>query len=158
VTRTLSLVEAVRVRVRPARHVVVTDLYLAGEANPDGVTGEVIADALMRRDPGLDTLYCGDSISSANCSSTSSTDSDVILFFGAGDVGSVIATLPGGTDVNVIEAARTSRGIACAEHAPLGARTTYRVGGTARVVGHPVVDRGRVRGALGTADDGHADW
>jgi UDP-N-acetylmuramate--alanine ligase len=96
VTRTLSLVDQFASAFDGARHVIVTDLYLAGEANPDAVTGEVIANALMRRDPSLDTLYCGDLALVGELLEHLVTDSDVILFLGAGDVGSVIATLPGG--------------------------------------------------------------
>ncbi len=96
VTRTLSLADQFASAFDGARHVIVTDLYLAGEANPDAVTGEVVANALIRRDPSLDTLYCGDLSLVGELLEHLVTDSDVILFLGAGDVGSVIATLPGG--------------------------------------------------------------
>ena len=79
-----------------ARHVIVTDLYLAGEANPNGVTGEVIATALTRHHPGLDILYCARLELVVDLLDELSNDSDVVLFLGAGDVASVIATLPGG--------------------------------------------------------------
>jgi len=96
VTRTLALVDQFASAFEGARHVVVTDLYLAGEANPDAVTGEIIANALIRRDPSLDTLYCSDLALVGELLDHLVTDSDVILFLGAGDVGSIIATLPGG--------------------------------------------------------------
>lgn len=96
VTRTRALVDQFASAFDGARHVVVTDLYLAGEANPDGVTGEIVANALTRRDPSLDTLYCSDLALVGELLEHLVTDSDVILFLGAGDVGSVIATLPGG--------------------------------------------------------------
>jgi UDP-N-acetylmuramate--alanine ligase len=96
VTRTLALVDQFATAFEGARHVIVTDLYLAGEPNPDAVTGEIIANALIRRDPSLDTLYCGDLVLVGELLEHLVADSDVILILGAGDVGSVIATLPGG--------------------------------------------------------------
>jgi UDP-N-acetylmuramate--alanine ligase len=96
VTRTLALVDQFASAFEGARHVIVTDLYLAGEPNPDAVTGEIIANALIRRDPSLDTLYCGDLALVGELLEHLVADSDVILILGAGDVGSVIATLPGG--------------------------------------------------------------
>ncbi len=44
VTRTLALVDQFAPAFVGARHVIVTDVYSAGEANPSGVTGELIAE------------------------------------------------------------------------------------------------------------------
>lgn len=96
VTRTLALVDQFASAFEGARHVIVTDLYLAGEDNPEAITGEILADALLRNDPSLDTLYCADLALVGELLEHLVSDSDVILFLGAGDVGSVIATLPGG--------------------------------------------------------------
>jgi len=96
VSRTIALVEEFGAAFSLARHVIVTDLYLAGEANPNGVTGEVIATALTRHHPGLDILYCARLELVVDLLDELSNDSDVVLFLGAGDVASVIATLPGG--------------------------------------------------------------
>jgi len=96
VTRTLALTDQFPKAFAGARHVIVTDLYSAGEANPDGVTGEVVAHALQRFDPSLDTLYCKDLSLVTEILEQLVEDSDVILVLGAGDVGSLIAALPGG--------------------------------------------------------------
>ena len=96
VTRTLALVDQFAGAFEGARHVIITDLYSAGEANPNGVTGELVAQALQRFDSGLDTLYCGDLQLVGELLEQLVDDSDVILVLGAGDVGSVISTLPGG--------------------------------------------------------------
>jgi UDP-N-acetylmuramate--alanine ligase len=96
VTRTLALVDQFAGAFGGARHVIITDLYTAGEANPDGVTGELVAEALQRFDPALDTLYCGDLHLVGELLEQLVDDSDVILVLGAGDIGSVISTLPGG--------------------------------------------------------------
>lgn len=96
VTRTLALVDQFATAFSGARHVVVTDLYSAGEANPTSLTGEVVADALRRYDPLIDTSYCAELDRVAAALEPLVDDSDVILVLGAGDVGSVIASLPGG--------------------------------------------------------------
>jgi UDP-N-acetylmuramate--alanine ligase len=96
VTRTLALADQFAPAFSGARHVVVTDLYGAGEANPTGVTGELVASSLQGFDPSLDTIYCADLGLVGELLSQLAEDSDVILVLGAGDVGSIIATLPGG--------------------------------------------------------------
>jgi UDP-N-acetylmuramate--alanine ligase len=96
VTRTLALVDQFAGAFEGARHVIITDVYTAGEANPDGVTGEVVARALQRFDPNLDTLYCADLQLVGELLEQLVDDTDVILVLGAGDVASIISTLPGG--------------------------------------------------------------
>ncbi|HEV3187083.1 MAG TPA: UDP-N-acetylmuramate--L-alanine ligase [Acidimicrobiales bacterium] len=96
VTRTLALVDQFASAFEGARHVIVTDVYAAGEANPTGVTGEIIADALRRHDPSLDTLYCSDLALVGGLLEDLVDDSDVLLILGAGDVGSVVSQLAGG--------------------------------------------------------------
>ncbi len=96
VTRTLALVEQFAPAFRGARHVVVTDLYSAGEANPTSVTGELVADALVHYDSSLDTTYRAEFAGVLKALEQLASDSDVILVLGAGDVGSLIDELPGG--------------------------------------------------------------
>ncbi|MGH3733297.1 MAG: UDP-N-acetylmuramate--L-alanine ligase [Acidimicrobiales bacterium] len=96
VTRTLALVDQFAGAFAGARHVIITDLYSAGEANPEGVTGELVARAVQRFDPSLDTVYCEDLQLVGALLEQLADDSDVILVLGAGDVGSIISTLPGG--------------------------------------------------------------
>ncbi len=96
VTRTLALAAQFASAFAGARHVIVTDIYTAGEANPEGVTGELIATALQRFDPAMDTLYCNDLTVVAELLEHLSEDSDAILVLGAGDVGLIIDTLRGG--------------------------------------------------------------
>jgi UDP-N-acetylmuramate--alanine ligase len=96
VTRTLALATQFARAFAGARHVIVTDIYTAGEANPEGVTGELIATALQRFDPAMDTLYCSDLAIVPELLEHLSEDSDAILVLGAGDVGAIIDTLRGG--------------------------------------------------------------
>lgn len=96
VSRTLALADQFASAFEGARHVVVTDIYTAGEANPEKVTGELIATALQRFDPAMDTLYCKDLGLVGELLEQLSDDSDVILVLGAGDIGSIVDTLQGG--------------------------------------------------------------
>jgi UDP-N-acetylmuramate--alanine ligase len=96
ITRTLALLEQFAPAFRGARHVVVTDLYSAGEANPTSVTGEVVAEALARYDRSIDTLYRAELADVVASLGALVGDSDVILVLGAGDVGSLVEMLPGG--------------------------------------------------------------
>ncbi|MHB8379609.1 MAG: UDP-N-acetylmuramate--L-alanine ligase [Acidimicrobiales bacterium] len=96
VTRTLALVDQFASAFEGARHVIVTGLYRAGEANPTAVTGEVIANAIRRHHPSLDTLYCDDLGLVGELLEQLVDDSDVLLVLGAGDVGSIINDLAGG--------------------------------------------------------------
>ncbi len=96
VTRTLALLEQFAPAFEGARHVVVTDLYGAGEANPTSVTGEVVADALGRYDRSMDTSYRAELADVVTSLNALVGDSDVILVLGAGDVGTIVGMLPGG--------------------------------------------------------------
>jgi UDP-N-acetylmuramate--alanine ligase len=96
VTRTVALVDQFAGAFAGAGHVIVTDLYGAGEPNPRGVTGEVVAIALQRHDPNIDTIYCADLDLVGELLEQLVDESDVVLVLGAGDVASIISTLPGG--------------------------------------------------------------
>jgi UDP-N-acetylmuramate--alanine ligase len=97
VTRTRALVEQFATAFAGARHVIVTDLYTAGEANPDGVTGEVVVDALRRADPSVSVTYCAEPADVPGVLEPLVGATDVLLVLGAGDVASVLlAALPGG--------------------------------------------------------------
>jgi UDP-N-acetylmuramate--alanine ligase len=96
VTRTLALVDEFAPAFRGARHVIVTDLYSAGEPNPTSVTGEVVAEALARYDPSIDTSYRAELDGVVAALDALVEDSDVILVLGAGDVGALVGMLAGG--------------------------------------------------------------
>lgn len=96
VTRTLALVDQFAGAFAGASHVVITDLYLAGEANPTGATGAMIAEAITRHDANLDVHYCARLGDVASVLDEVSRDSDALLVLGAGDVGAVIDDLAGG--------------------------------------------------------------
>lgn len=93
VTRTLSLVEDFAPAFDLASAVIVTDIYLAGESNPTGATGEVIAEVLRRR--GAVVTYCAAIDDVPDALEKLHEDSDVVVLLGAGDVASVAPKLTG---------------------------------------------------------------
>ena len=94
-TRTTALADAFAPAFDLASAVVVTDIYPAGEANPDGVTGEVVAHAIRERGA-TDVSYCASLADLPEVLATLRDRSDVVLLLGAGDVASVAARLDGG--------------------------------------------------------------
>jgi UDP-N-acetylmuramate--alanine ligase len=95
VTRTLSLVDDFAPSFDLAAAVVVTDIYRAGEANPTGVTGEVIAEAIERRGAGVVTTYVASIDDVPDALEALHVTSDVVVLLGAGDVASLATRLRG---------------------------------------------------------------
>ncbi len=95
VTRTLALVEDFAPSFDLAATVIVTDIYSAGEENPTGVTGEVVANAIRRRGAGGVTTYCASSDDVPDVLETVHDDSDVVVLLGAGDIASIATKLRG---------------------------------------------------------------
>jgi UDP-N-acetylmuramate--alanine ligase len=95
VTRTLSLVDDFAPAFDLATAVIVTDIYPAGEPNPTGVTGEVIARAILRRDAGVPVTYCAATDDVPDALEAHHDTSDVVVLLGAGDVASVAKHLRG---------------------------------------------------------------
>jgi len=95
VTRTLSLVEDFAPAFDLASAVIVTDIYTAGEPNPTGVTGEVIAEAIIRRGTGATTTYCASILDVPDALEALHATSDAVVLLGAGDVASVARHLRG---------------------------------------------------------------
>jgi UDP-N-acetylmuramate--alanine ligase len=95
VTRTLALVEDFAPSFDLATTVIVTDIYRAGEPNPTGVTGEVVADAIRKRGAGATTVYCPSIDDVPKVLERFHDTSDVVVLLGAGDVASVATRLRG---------------------------------------------------------------
>ncbi|MGH9020833.1 MAG: UDP-N-acetylmuramate--L-alanine ligase, partial [Acidimicrobiales bacterium] len=94
VTRTLALAEEFAPSFDGAARVVVTDLYAAGEANPTGVSGELVAAPLRARRDGV--VYAPRTADAVAALVEWHDVSDVIVVLGAGDVARVIDDLDGG--------------------------------------------------------------
>jgi UDP-N-acetylmuramate--alanine ligase len=92
ITRTRSLAASFAPAFDEATSVIVTDIYSAGEANPDGVTGEIVAKSISERRANAVT-YCSSLADVPAVLDTLRDRSDVILLLGAGDVAKVVAPL-----------------------------------------------------------------
>jgi UDP-N-acetylmuramate--alanine ligase len=95
VTRTLALADEFAPSFDLASEVIVTDIYRAGEANPTGVTGEVIARAVSARGAGVTTTYVASLDDVPTALERVHDRSDVVVLLGAGDVASVATRLRG---------------------------------------------------------------
>ncbi len=98
VTRTLTLAEEFAPAFDGVDHVIVTDIYTAGEANPTGLTGEVVYQSIATRAAGVGASYVGELRDVPAALEALHDQNDVVLLLGAGDVASVAAELPGGVD------------------------------------------------------------
>ena len=95
VTRTLALVDAFADAFEGAAQLVVTDLYDAGEANPLGVSAEIVAEAVHRNHPEARVTFVGALRNAVTVASEleRGSDFDVVLVLGAGDVPTIIESL-----------------------------------------------------------------
>lgn len=98
VTRTTNLVSAFAGAFEGAREVIVTDIYDAGEPNPLGVTGEIVANAIREVNHTATTVYAPTFSDVRAQLERVRGHCDVILLLGAGDIASVVATLDEGSD------------------------------------------------------------
>jgi UDP-N-acetylmuramate--alanine ligase len=90
VTRTTSLAAAFGEAFEGAREVIVTDIYDAGEANPLGVTGEIVAHAIRDRDDATHVVYAATVSEVLERLERVRERCDIILLLGAGDIASQI--------------------------------------------------------------------
>ncbi len=96
VTRTVALAGSFAGAFAAASRVVVTDIYDAGEANPDGVTGEVVRYELVALRGERGVTYASDLVAVAALLGEWDDPGDVIILLGAGDVADVASHLSGG--------------------------------------------------------------
>lgn len=96
VTRTIALAADFADAFDSAQRVIVTDIYRAGEANPTGVTGQLVAEAVARSFEGpVDYAATFDDVVAALAAGSGP---DAIFFLGAGDIADAIGRLAGGLD------------------------------------------------------------
>ncbi len=96
VTRTATLAGTFAGAFAAASRVVVTDIYTAGEANPEGLTGEVVRDELVALRGARDVAYARDLVGVAALLGEWTEPGDAIILLGAGDVAEVATHLSGG--------------------------------------------------------------
>lgn len=92
-TRTLHLADAFADAFDDAARVIVTDVYPAGEANPGGVSGRLVADAIRRAHPEARCTYVAELRDVLGALGAFEDAGDAIVFVGAGDVGGLALTL-----------------------------------------------------------------
>ena len=116
---------------------VMTDIYRAGEENPEGITGEFLADFVKARAQ-TSVTYAASLRDASEVLEGTSRDKDLLLILGAGDVTTVLEHLH-----DVTQRAWTPRSSSAGPDdyflghdsrveygAALGGRTTYRAGGS----------------------------
>jgi UDP-N-acetylmuramate--alanine ligase len=96
VTRTLQLAPQFAAAFDLAQNVVITDIYAAGEDNPTGVTGEIIANHVRLSSPSATCAYGATFGDVLEILEVKHDQSDVLLLLGAGDIASVATSLSGG--------------------------------------------------------------
>jgi len=95
VTRTLSLAQQLATALEGADNIVVADIYTSGEANPTGVTGELVARHIDTTR--VATSAYGSTFDDVlNVLEAHHDQSDVVLLLGAGDIAQVAQRLSGG--------------------------------------------------------------
>jgi UDP-N-acetylmuramate--alanine ligase len=95
ITRTVNLLEEFVDAFEGVTHLVVTDIYTAGEENPNGVTGQVLADRVHAAHPTLHVTYAPTLAQAEDALAALAANVDAILVLGAGDVGTIAANLTG---------------------------------------------------------------
>ncbi|MHB1208335.1 MAG: UDP-N-acetylmuramate--L-alanine ligase [Acidimicrobiales bacterium] len=98
VTRTTSLVSSFASAFEGAREVIVTDIYDAGEPNPLGITGEIVADAIREANDSARVVYAATFSEVHDQLERICQDCDVILLLGAGDIATAVTSLIEGHD------------------------------------------------------------
>ena len=134
VTRTINVGAGFAPSFDDVDVVIVTDIYTAGEANPQGVTGEVVAESLRARGRG-EVHYSPTLATAAATLDQVARDADLVLLLGAGNVNEVldlldVAAPPRESPAQGVRRFFLGTGPHVTYDAPLGARTTYRVGGS----------------------------
>ncbi len=91
VTRTVAIGEGFAPAFDGADVVVIADLYTAGEANPQGITGAYVATPLATRRNGVFYAPTFDDVRTQ----LATVEADIVLLLGAGDIATVLDDLPG---------------------------------------------------------------
>ena len=97
VTRTTNLAQEFGTAFEGLDELIVTDIFTAGESNPDGITGQVIVDAVRERSS-TPVRYIADRREAAAYLQAQQGDADIVLVLGAGDIGELATWLTGNFD------------------------------------------------------------
>jgi UDP-N-acetylmuramate--alanine ligase len=97
VTRTSNLAQEFGTAFEGLDELIVTDIFTAGEPNPDGITGQVIVDAVLERSS-TPARFIADRREAAAYLLKQGVDADIVLVLGAGDIGDLASWLTGNFD------------------------------------------------------------
>lgn len=97
VSRTTNLTAEFGTAFEGVAELIVTDIFASGEPNPEGVTGQIIVDAVRERSS-TPVRYIADRRQAATYIQTRQDEADVVLVLGAGDIGELAAWLTKGSD------------------------------------------------------------
>jgi UDP-N-acetylmuramate--alanine ligase len=93
VTRTTKLAPEFAASFDGLQALVVTDIYRAGEANPEGVTGELVARAVGAHHGAPPVRYVGELDAARAIARSWLGEMDAVLLLGAGDVNTLATEL-----------------------------------------------------------------
>ena len=97
VTRTTNLTQEFGSAFDGLDELIVTDIFTSGEPNPEGVTGQIIVDAVLDQSS-TPVRYIADRREAATYLQAQRGDADVVLVLGAGDIGELATWLTGEFD------------------------------------------------------------
>jgi UDP-N-acetylmuramate--alanine ligase len=97
VTRTTNLTQEFGAAFDGLDELFVTDIFTSGEPNPEGVTGQIIVDAVLDQSS-TPVRYIADRREAATYLQAQRGDADVVLVLGAGDIGELATWLTGEFD------------------------------------------------------------
>ena len=113
--------------------VVITDIYASGTAFIEGVTGKLVVDAVQAAYPHLQVHWVPRRTDLAEHLANILRDGDVCISSGCGDIETLPAEIATERLLRQCSAELTDAQLEVHENFPMAARTTYKVGGSARL-------------------------
>ena len=113
--------------------VVITDIYASGTAFIEGVTGKLVVDAVQAAYPHLQVDWVPRRTDLAQHLANVLRDGDVCISSGCGDIETLPAEIASERLLRQCAAELTAAQLEVHENFPIAARTTYKVGGSARL-------------------------
>ena len=113
--------------------VFITDIYASGTPVIEGVTGQLVVDAVVTSHPESDVRWRKERTSLVAAVADEVRPGDLCLSFGCGDIESFPDEVMRELDLRRLVADLRAHGLAVTETMPMGERTTYKTGGNARV-------------------------
>ena len=113
--------------------VVITDIYASGTAYIEGVTGKLVVDAVQAAYPQLQVNWVPRRTDLAQHLANILRDGDVCISSGCGDIETLPAEIASERLLRQCAAELVAAQLKVHEYFPMAARTTYKVGGVARL-------------------------